>query len=175
MTTTPPLHNATGGNDDAPSTRRTPRRYSYRVGSPTPIDDFLASVSRGVEAMLETLRAWGYRWDEQAETWTGPGLAERGEIQKSLGETPDRNLIETVVADLVTILGDDHDEAKGELADVVEEVRVTITRLRAQVRGTATINEWREGAGTTGIKDVGGILAPDSPESRLYRHGMTGF
>lgn len=74
------IHNATGGNYDAPSTRPTPRRFGYRVGSPTPIDDFLEAVAKCVGDMLRVLDAWGYRWDADTETWSGPGLrAEKGE------------------------------------------------------------------------------------------------
>ncbi len=69
------IHNATGGNDDAPSTRPSPRRWSYRVGSPTPIDDFLETVSKHVGDMIRMLNGYGYHWDAETETWTGPGIA----------------------------------------------------------------------------------------------------
>lgn len=67
------IHNATGGNEDAPSTRRTPRPFTHPICWPTPVDDFLESISKCVGDMLRALDTWGYRWDATSETWTGPG------------------------------------------------------------------------------------------------------
>lgn len=50
----------------------------------------------------------------------------------------------TAVEDLIDILGDAHDEEGcHNLADLIEEVRVVITRLRRFVDGHKTINELR--------------------------------
>jgi hypothetical protein len=67
------IHNATGGNEDAPSTRRVPRRYAYRLGDSTPAGDLLDAVAEHLAGMLRLLEDWGYTWDTNGQAWTGPG------------------------------------------------------------------------------------------------------
>src|ERR1039458_8335308 len=68
----------------------------------------------------------------------------------------------TAVEDLIDILGADHDEEEcHNLADLIQEVRITIIRLREFVDGHKTINERRVEEGWPPLQ--GGDFAPKVP------------
>jgi hypothetical protein len=74
----------------------------------------------------------------------------------------------TAVEDLIDILGADHDEEEcHNLADLIEEVRATITRLRKLVNGHKTINEYRV------EKDLPPLQGGDIPDvGRMWAHDV---